>query len=417
MGYAETQYYINSLNTRGIVPGLDNEIKLLKALKNPHQNPNIIHIAGTNGKGSVGAYLSEILCCHGKSVARFVSPCVGDYKNTFLINGKPVEEEIITNATKLVLNAMDELENMGIFPTSFETEVALSFVVFNMISPDYVLLECGMGGKNDATNVIPPPALAVITKISMDHTAYLGANLKEISAQKSGIIKQGTRVVTIVQNDEIMDIITSKCKEECASLDIANAPTNVSINKSETSFTVNNNIYTTKMLGTFQPQNASIAIKCAEILGIDYNTINEGIKNAQWGYRFERVGKFVLDGAHNPDGAYQLSQSIEKYFSGEDIAFICGCFKDKDYNKIAEITSPYASKVYCIKAPTKRGLDPKILCEAFSRNGADSVVSQSLENAIKETKKYKNVIIFGSLSILHEAKEIIEGIQQNAKMQ
>lgn len=411
MGYRETKDYINSLNTRGIVPGLDNEIILLEKLGNPHHNLNFIHIAGTNGKGSVGAYLSEILCAYGKSVARFVSPCVGNYENTFLFNCKPVCEEVITNATELVKNAMDELETIGIFPTSFETEVALSFVVFNLMSPDYVLLECGMGGKNDATNVIPTPTLAVITKISMDHTAYLGNSLKEIATEKSGIIKKGTQVVTLMQENEAMSPIISKCTYESVPLHIADKPENISYGDCETSFTVNTRQYLTKMLGTFQPQNASVAIKCAEVLGIDYNSINRGIINANWKYRFEKIGKFILDGAHNPDGAMELAKSIEKYFSGKKIAFICGCFKDKEYEKITEITSHYANKVFCIKAPTTRGLNPEILCDAFLRNGADATVSPLLKDAINEANKYENVIIFGTLSILHDAKEIIEGIK------
>lgn len=411
MGYKETKDYINSLNTRGIVPGLDNEFMLLEKLGNPHHNLNFIHIAGTNGKGSVGAYLSEILCAYGKSVARFVSPCVGNYENTFLFNGKPVCEKVITNATELVKKTMVELETIGIFPTSFETEVALSFVVFNLISPDYILLECGMGGKNDATNIIPPPTLAVITKISMDHTAYLGNSLREIATEKSGIIKNGSQVVTLIQENEVMSPIISKCEHESVPLHIAGKPEDISYGDCETSFIVNTRQYATRMLGTFQPQNASVAIKCAEVLGIDYNSINRGIKNTNWEYRFEKIGKFILDGAHNPDGAYQLTQSIKKYFSGKNVAFICGCFRDKEYEKIVEITSHYANKVFCIKAPTTRGLNPNVLCDTFLRNGADATVSPSIKDAIIEANKYENVIIFGTLSILHNAKEIIEGIK------
>ncbi len=411
MGYTETQYYINSLNTRGIVPGLDNEIRLLEQLNNPHYNLKFIHIAGTNGKGSVGAYLSEILCAHGKSVARFVSPCVSSYENTFLLNSKPVEEDIVSKATEIVQNAMNELNEISIYPTSFETEVALAFAIFNIIAPDYVLLECGMGGKGDATNVIPPPELAVITKISMDHTAFLGNTLKDIATEKAGIIKKGTKVVTCPQDKEATGPIISIGSDESAPVYVADTPTCVSYNENETSFTVNDRPYTTKMLGTFQLQNAAIAIKCAEVLGIDYDAIKIGIGNAKWEYRFEKTGKFILDGAHNSDAARELAQSLEKYFSGEEVAFVCGCFKDKEYEKIAEITSPYAHKVFCVKAPTDRGLDPKILCDAFLRCGANAIVSTSLDKAIKEASKYKNVIVFGSLSILHHAKEIIEGMQ------
>ncbi len=416
MGYIETQYYINSLNTRGIKPGLDNEIKLLEQLNNPHHKQNFIHITGTNGKGSVGAYLSEILSANGKNVARFVSPCVGEYKNTFLYNGKPVAEDVVIKATDIIREAMDKLKHMDIYPTAFETEVALAFVIFNIIKPDYVLLECGMGGKNDATNVIPAPVLSVITKISMDHIAYLGDTLEDIAKEKAGIIKTGTNVVTSEQDNPVIDVIISHCKEMNVPLHIATTPTEISFSECDTTFNISNTEYTTKMLGAYQPHNASIAIECAKVLGINTKAIYDGIYNAQWEYRFQRIGKFILDGAHNPDGARALTKSIEKYFPNEEIAYICGCFKDKEYKKIAEITSPHASKVFCIKAPTDRGLEPQILCETFLKTGADATVSPSLKEAVIEANKYKNVIIFGSLSILHEAKEIIEGIKSNGKM-
>lgn len=410
MGYKETQYYINSLNTRGIKPGLDSESKLLEVLGNPHYNLNFIHIAGTNGKGSVGAYLSQILSTDGKNIARFVSPCVGEYKNTFLLNGEPVREDAITEATFVVKKAMDKLMDMDIHPTSFETEVALSFVIFNIIKPDYVLLECGMGGKNDATNVIPPPVLAIITKISMDHTAYLGTTLKDIATEKAGIIKKNSNVITINQEPEAMLPITTMGLRESVNITTADTAEDIIYSDNETTFTVNGNKYTTKMLGSFQPQNASLAIKCAQTLGVSYDSIYKGISDAKWEYRFEKIGKFVLDGAHNPDGACQLSQSIKEYFPNQNTAYICGCFKDKEYKKIADITSPYANKVFCIKAPTERGLDQQILCDAFKETGADAEVCSSLEDAINKSSEYDNVIIFGSLSILYKAKKIIEGI-------
>lgn len=410
MGYTETQNYINSLNARGISPGLNNETKLLEQLGNPHNNLKFIHIAGTNGKGSVGAYLSSVLVEAKNSVGRFVSPCVGEYKNTFLIDGKPVPEDIISEATERVQNAMDKLNNINVYPTSFETEVALAFVIFNIIKPHYVLLECGMGGKNDATNVIPPPHLAVITKISMDHTAYLGNSIRNIATEKAGIIKKGTSLITCEQHPQAMEAIISRCTDESVPISISDTPTDCLYNEYETVFYVNNIKYSTKMLGAFQPQNASLAVKCAEALGIGHDTIGKGIKNAQWEYRFEKIGKFVLDGAHNPDGAYALAQSIKNYFPQKKLAYICGCFKDKEYDEIVKITAPYAAKVFCIKTPTNRGLDPEILCNEFQNNGADAVTTSSLKDAIKQAEKYENVVIFGSLSILYEAKEIIKGI-------
>lgn len=416
MEYTNVEKYIKSLNSRGIVPGLSNEEKLLKKLGDPHHDLKFIHIAGTNGKGSVGAYLSSVLVESKNTVGRFVSPCVGDYCNTFLIDGKPIDTDTLLQSLATVKKAMDELSEENIYPTSFEAEVALAFVIFKNLSPDFVLLECGMGGKSDATNVIPPPELAVITKISADHTAYLGDTLQKIAAEKSGIIKSGTITVTVNQEKSAMDTIISKCSDESVPINIASIPTNIVYNKQETHFSIDNKKYKTKMLGAYQPINASLAVECAKILKIDENIIYDGIYKAQWGYRFERIGNFVLDGAHNPDGATALAQSIEQYFKDADVAFICGCFKDKDYRKIVEITADYPTAVYCIKPPTDRGLDPHILCDTFTEFGVNAQPVSTMEQAIRLAKRHQYTIIFGSLSILHEAKIIIEGTENNATL-
>ena len=166
------------------------------------------------------------------------------------------------------------------------------------------------------------------------------------------------------------------------------------------------------MLGLYQVQNASLAISAAKVLGIETSAVKEGIRNAEWGFRFERVGKFILDGAHNPDGAMALANSLKAYTEPCDTAFICACFCDKDYDEIAKITAGYASSVYCVTAPTPRGLDKEILCKAFQNQGVTAQTSESIADAIKQADIYKNVVIFGTLSILDEAKQIIEHLKR-----
>ena len=171
------------------------------------------------------------------------------------------------------------------------------------------------------------------------------------------------------------------------------------------------------MSGMYQMRNAALAIECAKTLDIDTNTIKKGVGNTSWDYRFQTIDNFILDGAHNPDGAQALAESMALYCKGKKTAFICGCFKDKDYNSISKITSPFADIVYCIKAPTTRGLDPETLCSTFRSCGADAHVSLSLNDAINKCRNYDKVIIFGSLSILHEAKKIIERDTSDATLQ
>ena len=417
MDYNEAKSYIAGLNSRGISPGLENETELLKSLGNPEQKLNIVHIAGTNGKGSFGAYLDSIIRTDGASCARFVSPCVGEYLNTYIINGLPVSQNDFIEALSKVKSVIEALEKRDIYITSFEAETAVAFLIFLKYNPDYVLLECGMGGRLDSTNVIPLPALSVITKISLDHTAFLGDTISKIASEKAGIIKNNSKVVTTIQTYEAHKVIKEKCSMQNSDLFIADEPTDILYSDLYTSFKVGDVTYKTYMLGAYQPQNAALAIKAAEILNIDSVSIKRGIEQAAWPYRFERIGKFILDGAHNGDAAKMLAYSLQQYITDENTAFICACFKDKDYEKIAEYTAHFAKKVYCIKAPTNRGLDPKILCDAFKSEGADACVSQSLENAINDASSYNNVVIFGTLSILYDAKQIILRRKNDETMQ
>ncbi len=416
MIYKTAKDYISSLSDRGIVLGLDTMKHLLSELGNPEKELQIIHVAGTNGKGSFGAYLSSILQAEHLSCARFVSPCVGKYENTFLLNGKPVSEDTLGQALMRVKTAMARLESDGIFPTAFIAETALAFTVFSIIKPDYAIIECGMGGKDDATNAIATAELSVITKISLDHTAYLGSTISEIAQCKSGIIKTGVPVLSAIQDTDAAKIIKSEAKKTNSSLYIADEPKMARYSDDLTTFSVGGVIYETKMLGTYQPENASLAISAAKVLGISQSAIVSGIKNARWEYRFERIGRFILDGAHNPDGAVSLAKSLEIYTAPQDTAFICASFCDKDYMTLAQVTAKYADIVYCISAPSSRGLDKDILCDAFRSAGATAYAEASLEIAITKAQAYKNVVVFGTLSILSQAKDIIERSDNNATM-
>lgn len=411
MDYITAKQYIESLTGRGISPGLESLSALLELIDNPERELNIIHIAGTNGKGSFGAYLSSILCTAHKKTARFVSPATGDYMNTFLIDNRPADKAIFANCVQKIKKAVDTLETTGIYPTSFEAETAIAFELFKSLSTDYVILECGMGGRLDATNVIPPPLLSVITKISYDHTAFLGNTLAEIATEKAGIIKSGSKTVSFIHSKEANDVIVNTAKERNVPLYFSDAPENIHFESDKTHFNLSSTRYTTKMLGAYQPENASLAIKAAEILGIPQKYIEKGIAEAFWEFRFERIGKFILDGAHNPDGAEALAKSLSEYSKNNDTAFITACFKDKDYKNIVKKTAPFAAKAYCLTAPSLRGLSSDILRDEFISHGTEAVSCKKLEEAIFLASKHKSVVIFGTLSILADAKLIIERAQ------
>lgn len=269
-----------------------------------------------------------------------------------------------------------------------------------------------MGGRLDATNAALKKELSIITKISLDHTAYLGSTLSEITAEKAGIIRRNTPVVTAVQDSEAMTVMEQVCETFSSNLHVADTAKLIKSDLSETVFSLDKKTYTTHMLGTYQIQNAAIAIKAAQVIGIDETAVKLGISNAHWEYRFERVGNFILDGAHNPDGASALVSSLKAYTVPEKTAFVCACFADKDYEKIAEITSPYAQCVYCATAPTNRALAANILADTFKKQGI-AAYATSLYEALRAAARFDNAVVFGTLSILSDAKKIIKQLTED----
>lgn len=407
MTYNSAREYIENLRGRGIVPGLANIEKLCAKLGDPQNKLRFIHISGTNGKGSVGAFLESILRNAGFKTARFVSPAVNDYLEMYTISGYPVSENDYAECVSKIKDVLNGSESENFFPTSFEAETAIAFLLFEKYMPDYVIIECGMGGLLDSTNVIPPPELAVITSISTDHASFLGDTIEDIAFQKSGIIKPYVKTVTCNTDTVIRGVIEAACRKNNAELFYTDAPYDISYGDN-TEFLYKGYRYSIPLKGTYQVSNASLAIEAASIIGIDNDIISKGLKNTIWDFRFEPVGKYILDGAHNPDAAYQLSLSIEKYLNGKSTAFITGIFKDKDCEKIAKITASHADIIYTVSPPAPRGMNSKALAEIFKKYNSNSHDGISLDNAINLTKDYDSVVIFGSLSILSEAKRIIQ---------
>ncbi|MBR0365244.1 MAG: bifunctional folylpolyglutamate synthase/dihydrofolate synthase [Clostridia bacterium] len=411
MTYLQAREYIASLTPRGIVPGLYTMSRLLALLGDPQDAVSTIHIAGTNGKGSTGVFIESSLICGGKSVCRFSSPAVGDYLEMFTYNGRPVSGSLYAQAAADIKTAAAELEADGVFPTSFEAETTAAFLMFSRLKPDFAIIECGMGGALDATNVIKAPAVSVITSVSSDHTAFLGGTLTEIARHKAGIIKPSCVVVSSPQPTEAAEVIKQTAADKNAELCFVGDIKNAVYHSDGTEFDYKNEHYKIKMLGAYQPQNAALAIEAARRLGISQTAIKDGLASARLPFRFECIGKFILDGAHNEGAARMLVRSLKLYAEPEKTAFICGCFRDKDYKKIADITAPYTAAVYCIKPPTERGLISAELCRAFKTAGAMAYDSGNMAAAIGAASHggYEDIVIFGSLSILKEARDIIGG--------
>ena len=429
---------IEELKKRGSVPGLDAIEGLLEELGHPEDNLKIVHIAGTNGKGSIFAYLSSILIAAGFKVGRYISPTISCYEERFQINGKYITKDKFARLYNIVEEAMKrEEEKTGLKPTLFEVETAISFLYFKEEKVDYALIEVGMGGRMDATNVIRHPELTVISSISYDHQAFLGDTLEEIAWQKAGIIKESCPVVLSENSDEVCKVIeqeATKKKVKCIEI----KPTDYEV-LSETpygsTFLWKEQRYETKLPGRHQVSNAVTALAASEYLfRKDYEKNNArkaiakkldemNVKSAQqggiirtcWPGRLEVLKKeplFYRDGAHNPDGAKKLAAFLQKYFTNKKIIYIMGVLKDKEYKKMLRYLMPMAKEVYVFKPNNERGLSAQILADTIKEVADVSVTIESDVNAAVfralDTAKPDDVLVAcGSLSFMEEMEDIL----------
>lgn len=411
LDYKQARKYVDSLSVRGIKPGLENINKLCRCLGNPQDNVKIIHIAGTNGKGSTGAFISSILSNAGYKVGRYVSPAVSEYREIIRINDEYISEEDYAAVISRISQTPKE-----ICPTAFEAETAAAFLYFDIKKCDYAIIECGMGGLLDATNIIKNPCAVVITSISRDHTAYLGDTITEIAKNKAGIIKHKSKVFSALQPHEAMAVINKTCIEKQAELTVSNQPEIVSFAITGTTFNYREykNIYI-PLAGAYQPYNVCTAIDVCRGLGIGSNVIVNGLKNTKWHFRFDADSDgWIYDGAHNPDAALQLRKTIDTLLSDKKLAFIVGVFRDKEYDDIMRITVPAADTVYTVKPPSARGLESSILADTVRRYCTNVIDAVSVENAVRLCAKadFDNVVVFGSLSFLSYIKYVKEAFYE-----
>lgn len=400
MTYNEAINYINKSSQNKIIPGLSNMKKLCTLLGNPEKKIKTIHIAGTNGKGSVGAFIAEGLIQNGYNVGRYSSPSVLNYRDKLTYNNKWISEEDLASA----VNEIKELiENSDCKPTIFELETALAFYWLNKKNCDFAVIETGMGGRLDATN-ITDKILSVITPIAIDHTRFLGNTIEEIAKEKAGIIKdiaissaQIPQVQKVLEDNGLVTFVDN--------IDIKNI--RYDIYKTTFDYKEHKNIEIS-MLGKYQVENACLALEVLEKLndmGYKISNIKDSIKNTQWLCRFQVINKkplVIIDGAHNPHGAEALKENIDLYFKNKDIVFITGVLKDKDYDTIAKIMSPPARKVFTIQSDSPRALSAVDYAKVISKYNKNVTPCTSIKKAVNSALKYDNILVFGSLSFMGE---------------
>ncbi len=425
MKYVQAVEYMESLNRYGIVPGLTNIQSLCEALGNPQEDLKFVHIAGTNGKGSTLAYISTILKCAGYKVGRYVSPAIFEYRERIQMNGRPISQKALCTWVEKLQEVCEALVAEGKpHPTSFEAETALAFAYFKEQGCDIVVLETGMGGRLDATNIIRNTLVSVLTSVSMDHMQYLGKTIEAIAAQKAGIIKPGCQVVTAMQEEAVLQVIKQMAAEYDCPVTVADVSEakkiRYGLEKQRFDYKTWKNLEIT-LAGKYQISNALLALKAVEVLeaqgySVTEKAIRQGLKEAKWPGRFTVVGKkpyFVVDGAHNGDAAKKLAESIEFYFTNKRIIFIMGVLRDKEYDKIIEQTHSYADQIITVATlGNARAMSAYELATEVAKVHPDVTAVDSLEEAVEVSYllagKEDVILAFGSLSFMGRLFTILE---------
>lgn len=428
MKYEEAMEYMQEVNQYGSVLGLENTKELLLRLGNPQNDLKFIHIAGTNGKGSTGAYIGTILAQCGYLVGRYISPTIFEYcERIQQMRGDQVQyisKEAVGEYLSKIREVIAKMQKDGCpHPTAFEVETAMAFLYFRQIQCDVVVLEVGMGGRLDSTNVIATVILSVLTSISMDHMQYLGTSLEEIAYEKAGIIKPGIPVVSYDQPEEAERVIKKVCREKgctCTFMDsmqIQNALhsfTGITFDYKE-----QKNLQVT-LLGENQVKNTALALEAVKVLvELGYQITEEfvrlGLRKTKWPGRFSLLHQHpyvFVDGAHNVDAAVSLRTSVELYFTNRKIIYIMGVLADKEYREILKITAPYADKIFTITPDSPRAL-PSAALKRAAEEYHDKVqdgrhITQALELALNEAGTEDVILAFGSLTFLGEIYRYFE---------
>ena len=420
MTYETALEKIHSLLTFGSRPGLSRMRELLRRLDNPQDRLRYIHVAGTNGKGSVCEMLSYILTAAGYKTGLFVSPYITDFRERIQINNQMIDKKTLADAVEMTYPVLEQLRAEDIIITEFEYVNALQFYIHAQAECDIVVLETGMGGLLDCTNVIKPPLGSVITTIGLDHTAVLGGTIEEIAAQKCGIIKNGSAAFTSRQTPGAMAVIEETAGRMNVPLikseDISLSVEECSLEGSR--FTADGLSCTIKLAGRHQIENALTALSVIfyfrnkKLLSMSDEDILDGLQNAANPARMELMRKeppVILDGAHNPNGVEALKKAIEEFLPEAPLTCVMGMLADKDTDTAVSLLNGVFQRVYTVPVDNPRAMDSGTLAEKFRAGGTQAKAFDSAGEAIDRAVEIAEaeggaVIICGSLYLAGEVR-------------
>lgn len=427
MNYSEALKFLRHLTKFGINPGLSRIEELLRRLGDPHRRLRFFHIGGTNGKGSVAAMVAAILQAAGYRVGLFTSPHLHSYTERIRLNGQEIREEEVAYILTYLRPILENMIERGFEPpTEFEVTTALALYYFGEVEPDYVVLEVGLGGSLDSTNIIPASEVSIITNVGLDHMDYLGTTLSEIAREKAGIIKQGGIVITGADKPEALEVIERVCQQKGATLyrlgrDIHFKEVLLSQEGGELDWVGLGQSYQRlkiPLLGRHQLINTSLAVAAIEAarrhrgLKVTEGQIREGLAKVFWPGRLEVVYNHplvILDGAHNYDGALALKQALQEIFSYRRLILVLGILADKEREKIASVLAPLAQRVIVTRPDSPRAGDWEKLA-LYARRFTPHVqairdISQALKMALSLAGPEDLICATGSLYMIADARK------------
>ena len=420
MTFCEALDYIHSLLKFGIHPGLSRMDTLLQILGNPHKNIKCVHVAGTNGKGSTSTAISNILIEAGYNVGLYTSPYVTDFLERVQYNGKTIDKELFSQCVEIIKPEIEKMSADGAQITEFEALTATAFLCFSKLQVDILVLEVGLGGRLDATNIIDTPLVNVITSLSLDHTGVLGDTIEQIATEKCGTIKpNGTLVCSYNQPESAMNVIKTICNEKSNSV-IVPDESSVSIKKQDifgTHFIYNKQEYHISMSGAHQVQNMTTVIEAVNVLkekgyNITEQNIKDGIDKTILPARVEVISKkplVILDGGHNEDGAKAFYEAVKECFdSNKKLFVIAGMMNDK---AVEESLKPLISKADTFVAVTPenpRAMKAEVLSEIAKKYCHNVIIcdnaNSSLDLIKSELAENDMLFVVGSLYLAGEVR-------------
>ena len=414
--------YIHSVCWKGSVPGLGRTQQLLSLMGNPHDKLKFIHIAGTNGKGSTAAMTASILRKAGYKTGLYTSPYIYRFNERMQIDGEPISDDELARITQWVKPLAQSMEEC---PTEFELVSCIAFEYFMRNNCDIVVLEVGMGGALDSTNVIHAPEVAVITNIGLDHTDVLGKTVEEIAQTKAGIFKEGGDAVVYRSSPSVEAVFEAVCAEK-----------NVRLHKADfdgltlVSHGLDGQVFhcgsrkdlTLPLLGDHQLHNAAVVLQVADVLiqrgwKITEEHIYDGIRDVSWPGRFDIMRKdplFIIDGGHNPQCIEALVKNIEDYLTGRRVIVLTGVLADKDYADMYRPVMPLVEEFVCITPPNPRKLDATLLAQHLQKAGAKATACESTEDGVRLSMEKAGrdgvVLSFGSLYSIGSIRDALEEV-------